>query len=198
MKEQFAQELQVNKKKSLSYKIQKVTVFSFWLFLEIDSNWKTIRLFKSHDSSIRNLTETSSYSESSSQNAPEKRLNSDTETTVECGTIDPVVQSTPLVAQGQTIQRGTWPWLVAIYRHIGFAISFICGGSLISDRLIVTAAHCFTSPRILKVEDIALILGKYSLRKLDEEGKVIESSIRKFRICTLYYCSFSYFYLHAR
>lgn len=38
-----------------------------------------------------------------------------------------------------TAKRGFYPWQVAIY----YDDNFLCGGSLISDRLVLTAAHCF-------------------------------------------------------
>lgn len=39
---------------------------------------------------------------------------------------------------------GEWPWHAAIYRNEVGALNCVCGGSLVSKWLIVTAAHCVT------------------------------------------------------
>ncbi|XP_059610758.1 uncharacterized protein LOC132257743 [Phlebotomus argentipes] len=99
-----------------------------------------------------------------------------------CGTLHPLSSATGLVARGDTIRRGTWPWLVGVFSYNGAALSFTCGASLISDRLVLTAAHCFfrnTGEKIL-VQDVVLILGKYDLRKPDEDGaKIVYPSTLK-------------------
>ncbi|XP_066912277.1 uncharacterized protein [Clytia hemisphaerica] len=46
------------------------------------------------------------------------------------------------VVQGTDAKRGSWPWQIAIYTKRG---AFICGGSIIAAKWIVTAAHCFQS-----------------------------------------------------
>jgi len=44
------------------------------------------------------------------------------------------------VVGGHVTQPGAWPWLAAIGRK---ASGPKCGGTLISDRWVATAAHCF-------------------------------------------------------
>lgn len=49
-----------------------------------------------------------------------------------------------MVTQGRIVggvdsQQGEWPWVVAIMRE-GL---FICGGTLLSSRWVLSAAHCF-------------------------------------------------------
>nr|XP_049704047.1 modular serine protease-like isoform X1 [Helicoverpa armigera] len=61
-----------------------------------------------------------------------------------CGRRTPAVDV--LVAGGQPALRGQLPWHVAIYRKPTKSQNFyrqICGGSLISNSIVLTAAHCF-------------------------------------------------------
>uniref|UniRef100_A0A8C8SEL6 Peptidase S1 domain-containing protein n=1 Tax=Pelusios castaneus TaxID=367368 RepID=A0A8C8SEL6_9SAUR len=43
------------------------------------------------------------------------------------------------ILNGQTAKYGTWPWQVSVQRQ-GF---HICGGSLVSESWVMSAAHCF-------------------------------------------------------
>jgi len=45
------------------------------------------------------------------------------------------------VVGGQEIVQGAWPWLAAVGSN---SAGPRCGGSLIADRWVVTAAHCFS------------------------------------------------------
>ena len=44
----------------------------------------------------------------------------------------------PVVVGGKDSHPGEWPWHVALY----FSGQYFCGGSLISDTFVLTAAHC--------------------------------------------------------
>uniref|UniRef100_A0A3B4HB15 Peptidase S1 domain-containing protein n=1 Tax=Pundamilia nyererei TaxID=303518 RepID=A0A3B4HB15_9CICH len=46
----------------------------------------------------------------------------------------------PRVVGGSLERRGGSPWQVLIHRSDGFGF---CGGTLVSDRWVVSAAHCF-------------------------------------------------------
>lgn len=43
------------------------------------------------------------------------------------------------ITSGVNAKEGEFPWMASIYQFN----QFLCGGALISDRFIVTAAHCF-------------------------------------------------------
>ncbi|KAI5633125.1 trypsin domain-containing protein [Phthorimaea operculella] len=59
----------------------------------------------------------------------------------ECGIVSGG-NEVPLIYNGQSFNRGDWPWLVAIYKRKDGSLTFICSGTLVSDRHVVTAAHC--------------------------------------------------------
>lgn len=46
------------------------------------------------------------------------------------------------IVRGQDTSPGEWPWHAAVYRRTGFSDSYVCGGTLISDKFLLTADHC--------------------------------------------------------
>jgi len=56
-----------------------------------------------------------------------------------CGRRSPnIADVTPYITNGQWAARGAWPWQVMLKRYGDFT----CGGLVINDRWILTAAHC--------------------------------------------------------
>lgn len=94
-----------------------------------------------------------------------------------CGRQHDQFKVSQLTVGGDTIPRGTWPWMTAIYvkKLIG-GVFFQCSGSLIANKLVLTAAHCFRINSAVserKASDILLALGRYNLRDWTEDGTVL-------------------------
>uniref|UniRef100_A0A1B0DF52 Peptidase S1 domain-containing protein n=1 Tax=Phlebotomus papatasi TaxID=29031 RepID=A0A1B0DF52_PHLPP len=90
----------------------------------------------------------------------------------QCGKIQSKFTVTNLMMYGNKMERGSWPWLVALHAYKSTSLSFICGGTLISDRIILSAAHCFHNrhDQLFVASDVIAFLGKHNLRKLTEKG----------------------------
>uniref|UniRef100_A0A1B0DAF4 Uncharacterized protein n=1 Tax=Phlebotomus papatasi TaxID=29031 RepID=A0A1B0DAF4_PHLPP len=92
-----------------------------------------------------------------------------------CGQADLSNIYVPLALGGTTIQRGSWPWLVSVYSYSKLRLGFRCGATLISHKLIVSAAHCFFDiyNRPVKTEDVIVILGQHNLKRPHDKGTEI-------------------------
>lgn len=78
----------------------------------------------------------------------------------ECGRADKRFQKSPLNAGGRNIQHGSWPWIAAMFTVEEIRTVYTCAGSLVSDRVIVTAAHCFRpGSKVLNPGEVLMALG---------------------------------------
>lgn len=90
-----------------------------------------------------------------------------------CGKQHKQMQMIPLVYGGRSILRGNWPWLVAIYLNRPRGLKFNCGGSLISSKAVVTAAHCLQSAkRTYMIHEILIWLGRHNLMDWNEQDSI--------------------------
>lgn len=109
-------------------------------------------------------------------------------TNFQCGSPDvKTPSSTGLVLDGRQAIRGQFPWLAA-YIHNGETESgFICGGSLISQRLVITAAHCIHNKyeplsNRRKPEEATFFFGKHNIESLTEDRNYIQSGASEFHL----------------
>ncbi|XP_055631315.1 coagulation factor X-like [Toxorhynchites rutilus septentrionalis] len=58
----------------------------------------------------------------------------------ECGKVQ--IGKTALITNAEDTSPGEWPWHTAIYHKKGRSDSYACGGTLISELFVLTAAHC--------------------------------------------------------
>ncbi|KAL6445944.1 hypothetical protein ACFW04_000964 [Cataglyphis niger] len=79
------------------------------------------------------------------------------------------------IAGGQPADPKEWPWMAALLRQ--GAIQY-CGGVLITDRHVLTAAHCVYR---YKPRDITVRLGEYDFTK-SEETRALDFMVSEIRI----------------
>ncbi|BET02075.1 Tryp_SPc [Nesidiocoris tenuis] len=74
------------------------------------------------------------------------------------------------VVGGEEALPGRWPWMAAIFLHGPRRTEFWCGGSLISEKHILTAAHCTkdTRQRPFSPRQFTVRLGDIDLKRDDE------------------------------
>ncbi|KAK9874456.1 hypothetical protein WA026_002797 [Henosepilachna vigintioctopunctata] len=76
----------------------------------------------------------------------------------------PVVTNS-LILNGESVPRGAFPWLVAIFVKTDRGLAYQCTGTLISKRHVVTAAHCVKEGTYLSNPDkIVLLMGRLNIQ----------------------------------
>ncbi|XP_055532530.1 prostasin-like [Wyeomyia smithii] len=79
-----------------------------------------------------------------------------------------------LVTHGYTTFPGEFPWHAALFMVAGFKKSYICGGSLVNEFSIVTAAHCVTDPATGLVTSPATLFVQLGTFKLNLHSDTVQ------------------------
>lgn len=93
-----------------------------------------------------------------------------------CGLAD---RAGGLVINGVETTRGKWPWLVALFQAV--SNKYFCGSTLLSNRHLLTAAHCMqqkfhSEPQ--RPSEIVAYPGRHDLSKAFERGSQIAYPIK--------------------
>uniref|UniRef100_A0A182PBP8 Peptidase S1 domain-containing protein n=1 Tax=Anopheles epiroticus TaxID=199890 RepID=A0A182PBP8_9DIPT len=79
------------------------------------------------------------------------------------------VKTIHLVQNGIDAKPGHWPWHAAIFHRNADQLNYACGGSIIDEKTILTAAHCvFLANGLLPVNRISVHLGRIHLQEISE------------------------------
>lgn len=102
----------------------------------------------------------------------------------ECGKSD--LPLTPFVTNGKPTNLGQWPWHTGLYLKVDDKFVYNCGGSLISENAIITAAHCVTkaidSSDPQRVGNVRAVVGKYLRDYYEEEALGQNKYIRSIHV----------------
>ncbi|XP_026570232.1 chymotrypsinogen 2-like [Pseudonaja textilis] len=84
-----------------------------------------------------------------------------------CGVpaITPLISGYARIVNGEDAVPGSWPWQVSLQEKNGF---HFCGGSLINENWVVTAAHCNVRTSHL------VVLGAFDKSAREEDSQVIK------------------------
>merc|ERR1712179_807201 len=82
-------------------------------------------------------------------------------------------ESSPLIVGGANAERGKYPWQSLLYYNNRFR----CGGSLINDKFILTAAHCVQDDIAQRWGRFKIAVGKFKLKRRDttEQNRLIKT-----------------------
>ncbi|XP_050079748.1 uncharacterized protein LOC126567574 [Anopheles maculipalpis] len=83
------------------------------------------------------------------------------------------VKSVYLIRNGLDAKLGHWPWYAAIYaKNESGAVNYKCGGSIIDENTILTAASCLFKTGTTNTSDISIQLGNIHLTEETEDTQI--------------------------
>ncbi|XP_044742053.1 proclotting enzyme-like [Chrysoperla carnea] len=87
------------------------------------------------------------------------------------------------VVGGEEATPGKWPWMAAIFLHGPRRTEFWCGGSLITSKHVLTAAHCTkdTRQRSFSPRQFTIRLGDVDLQRDDEPSTPVTVRVTDIR-----------------
>jgi secreted trypsin-like serine protease len=71
-----------------------------------------------------------------------------------------VLLGSSFIYGGMTTAHGAWPWIVVINKQLDETIKYVCGASLLSNKVVISAAHCI---KPFSVNQIILYIGAYDI-----------------------------------
>jgi len=79
------------------------------------------------------------------------------------------------VVGGDIAEKGTWPWLVTLEVVDENGLAGLCGGTILSDTRILTAAHCFTGAyETQTTSDTTYVsVANWNSNDIEEEGEFV-------------------------
>ncbi|XP_058060691.1 serine protease easter-like [Anopheles bellator] len=81
-----------------------------------------------------------------------------------------------LIHNGQEAKPGYWPWHAALFESKVRSFDYICGGSILDQNTILTAAHCLVTPNgLVAVERLSVQVGRNRFLKADKRGQEHEA-----------------------
>ncbi|KAG5330456.1 GD protease, partial [Acromyrmex heyeri] len=136
----------------------------FW-----ENNENRKKPMKTHQSS-NDSNDNKNTNNNSNDNNNNTNINND-----ECG-ISSRIESTinVLIFNGQKTSPDQWPWLVALFIARNDEYKFQCGGTILSNRHVLTAGHCLTlnSTETIPSNVLIVALGRFKLHEWKEVGTV--------------------------
>lgn len=118
---------------------------------------------------LENVNQKCSFDESQAEGEMTSGL-TETLFDIDCGVVS---YRKGFVKSGRDTKHGQWPFLVALVLTLNG--NFFCGGSLISSKHVLTAAHCIHDKyekRKLDSDDIAVLVGRHNVKAVYERGSV--------------------------